>query len=161
MPDYDKSRELPIKIFDEPHLETLKRAISNIISTQAAETANLCPGVLEKVHEFRDAFQPEILKFDSSVLLAYQAAGLGSRAFNTRLIELVALAVHQIAVILFNLDTSLHKEDGVIEWVPPKDDWRYWDKHLNGPLPTLMYHPWYVDFEQYPEGAADMVGFWA
>ncbi|KAL8349134.1 hypothetical protein RB601_002035 [Gaeumannomyces tritici] len=165
MPDYDKSRELSIEILDEPHLETLKRAISNIISTQAAETvyaqvvdglplrealrgprasdlpikhpirtchSDLCLGVLEKVHEFRDAFQPEILKFDSS-----------------------------IAVILFNLDTSLHKEDGVIEWVPPKDDWRYWDKHLNGPLPTLMYHLWYVDFEQYPEGAADMVGFWA
>jgi hypothetical protein len=40
----------------------------------------------------------------------------------TRLIELVARSIHQIAVLIFKLDQSLHKEDGIIGWAPPKSD---------------------------------------
>lgn len=37
----------------------------------------------------------------------------------------------------------------------------FWDKFPNGPLPTLICHPWYIDYEQYSNGAADMSGYWA
>ncbi|KAJ0337733.1 hypothetical protein COL922a_006430 [Colletotrichum nupharicola] len=71
----------------------------------------LCPGVIEKTHEFRDKFDPGTIQIDSKLINDYRAASLGSRAFKVRLIEMVAVAVHQIAVEIFKLDTSLHKED--------------------------------------------------
>lgn len=30
-----------------------------------------------------------------------------------------------------------------------------------GPAPTLFNHPWYLDHDQYPNGIADIVGYWA
>ncbi|KFA52171.1 hypothetical protein S40293_00609 [Stachybotrys chartarum IBT 40293] len=121
----------------------------------------LCPGVRERTQEFRDGFSLKSIRFDSQALLAYLAAAPGSRSFNTRLIELLAIAVHQIAVYLFRLDLGLHKDDGIIEWAPPKsDDW-YWQCHPDGPLHTLFLHTWYQDHEQYPNGIADVVGYWA
>ncbi len=81
------------------------------------------------------------------------------------MIELVAVAIHQIAVLLFSLDTDLHKHDDITNWAPPKADSvldeMFWDEFPNGPLPTLFCHPWYIDYEQYPNGAADMAGYWA
>ncbi|KAF4469570.1 hypothetical protein FALBO_3532 [Fusarium albosuccineum] len=121
----------------------------------------LCPGVLDKTREFRQSFDPQILKFDSRLLFAYRSAAPGSRLFNIHLIEIISLAVHQIAVVLFKLDESLHKDDGVTEWAAPKSDEFYWQHWPNGPLPTLFNHPWYLDHDQYPEGAADMAGYWA
>jgi hypothetical protein len=78
---------------------------------------------------------------------------------------MVAVAVHQIAAILFELDTSVHKDDGITDWAPPKsesltDSW-YWSCYPEGPLPTLFSHWWYVDYDQYPKHVADMVGYWA
>ncbi|KAJ4313479.1 hypothetical protein N0V84_009404 [Fusarium piperis] len=58
--------------------------------------------------------------------------------------------------MLCNLDTSLHKDDGITEWAPPKFNALYWEHNPDGPLPTLFKHPWYVDYSQYPNGAADM-----
>jgi hypothetical protein len=76
---------------------------------------------------------------------------------------MVAVSVHQIAVMLWKLDTSLHKNDGIIDWAPPKSEeteW-WWVWHPDGPQPTLFFHPWYIDPDQYPDGIADMVGYWA
>jgi hypothetical protein len=74
---------------------------------------------------------------------------------------MVAVAVHQIAATLFELDTSVHKNDGITEWAPPKSDPWYWRWHPGGPLPSLFHHEWYKDYDQYPRGVADMVGYWA
>ncbi|KAM0328054.1 hypothetical protein ACHAQA_005456 [Verticillium albo-atrum] len=127
----------------------------------------LCPGVWDQASEFRDEFRPEKLLFDSrlkKLLLAYQAASPASRAFNVRLLEMIAVAIHQIAVMLFKLDTSRHKHDNITEWAPPQTgtgyDMVFWAEFPDGPLPTLFYHPWYMDHEQYPNGAADLAGYW-
>lgn len=77
------------------------------------------------------------------------------------MIELVAVAIHQIAAVLYELDTSVHKDDGVTEWAPPKSDEFYWKHWPNGPLPSLFHHRFYKDYDQYPRGVADMVGYWA
>ncbi|KAL2200150.1 hypothetical protein P885DRAFT_73983 [Corynascus similis CBS 632.67] len=45
----------------------------------------------------------------------------------------------------------------ISEWIST-GDWRW---HPDGPLPTLFKHPWYKDYDQYPRGVADMVGYWA
>jgi hypothetical protein len=95
------------------------------------------------------------------LLYTYQAASPGSRNFKTRLIEMIAIAVHRIAVILTKLDTSLHKDDGITDWEPSSSDTLFWTFFPDGPAPTLFKHPWYVDYDQYAEGVADMVGYWA
>ncbi|KAF4856183.1 hypothetical protein CGCSCA4_v000797 [Colletotrichum siamense] len=120
----------------------------------------LCPGVIQKTHEFRDKFDPGAIQIDSKLINDYRGASVGSRAFKVRLIELVAVAVHQIAVQIFKLDTSLHKEDGIASWKPPKDD-LFWEFYPEGSWPTLFRHEWYHDHDQYPDGIADMVGYWA
>jgi hypothetical protein len=56
----------------------------------------------------------------------YRACAPGSRGFKTRLIELVAVALHRIAAMLFKLDTSVHKDDGITQWEAPKSDPWFW-----------------------------------
>ncbi|KAK3293434.1 uncharacterized protein B0H64DRAFT_326608 [Chaetomium fimeti] len=121
----------------------------------------LCPGMLDKAREFRDGFRPEVLTFDAQTLHGYRACAPGSRGFKTRLIELVAVAVHQIAALLYELDTSVHKDDGITDWTPPKSDTFYRKWYPDGPRPTLFHHAWYLDYAQYPRQVADMVGYWA
>ncbi|KAK3313960.1 hypothetical protein B0H66DRAFT_567468 [Apodospora peruviana] len=198
-PDY---RELALKAkqsrqsldtLDDAHRVPLTRAISNVLTTEIAETTyaqiidglplasvaddtpggilspahpinrhkTLCPGALDKTRLFRAEFDPGSLRFDASLLSAYQATTSGSAAFGTRLIEMVAIAVHQIAAVLFQLEASGHKDDGVTDWAPRSDDELWWRINPDGPLPTLFCHSWYVDYEQYPDGVADVVGYWA
>ncbi|KAH8180134.1 hypothetical protein LIA77_01653 [Sarocladium implicatum] len=132
-------------------------------SDHPMETAHdkLCDGVLEETRKFYQAFDLDTLKFDSRLLLSFQAAGIGSRVFNTRLLEILAVTVHDIAVQVYKLDTNRHSKDGIIEWEPPKSNFVFWDNYPDGALPTLFRHPWYEDYDQYPNGVADMVGYWA
>ncbi|EWZ83711.1 hypothetical protein FOWG_12646 [Fusarium oxysporum f. sp. lycopersici MN25] len=121
----------------------------------------LCDGILDSTRGFRSTFDPNILKFDSRLLFAFQAASPGSRSFDIRLIKIIAISVHQIAVILFILNEGLHKNDGVIEWASPKSDKIWWAHCPNGPEPTMFFHHWYLSHDRYPNGVADMVGYWA
>ncbi|KAK8112194.1 uncharacterized protein PG998_008651 [Apiospora kogelbergensis] len=182
------THKLSIAELDEEHRLYFIRAITRLVSTEIAEVTyaqlidglplsavagdrgyssfhndhpiyevheELCPGIMEKARKFRDDFQLETLRFDA------KAAAPGSRAFNIHLIELMAVALHQIAVVIYQRDESIHKNDGVHDWAPPKSDEKYWRLHPNGPLPTLFQHSWYLDYDQYPNGAADMAGYWA
>ncbi|KAH7022036.1 hypothetical protein EDB80DRAFT_693958 [Ilyonectria destructans] len=120
----------------------------------------LCSGVLEKTREFRKDVDLSLIKLDSTLIAEYRAASVGSRSFKTRLVEATAEAIHEIAVQVFNLGTSLHSTDGIASWVPPKDD-LFWQWYPDGAWPTLFRHPWYNDLEQYPNGLADVAAFWA
>lgn len=95
------------------------------------------------------------------LLMEYRASAPGSRAFKTLLIELVAVAVHQIAALLLELGAGLHQHDGIADWVPPKSDLVFWIRNPQEPYPTLFSHRWYRDYNQYPRGAGDMAGYWA
>ncbi|KAL2140455.1 hypothetical protein VTI28DRAFT_3773 [Corynascus sepedonium] len=100
--------------------------------------------------KFRNEFDPAVLRFDSLVMRRFQNAAPGSREFKMRLVELVAAAIHQIAVILFQelkwVDMG-HRNPVLFE---------YRDPH-----PTLFYHCKYMDHQQYPHGLADVAGYWA
>ncbi len=99
---------------------------------------------------------------------AYQNAETGSLQFKNRLIELVARSIHQIAVFLFQREPKLHAGDidSVVSW-KEEEQWFM----VNGrrrvyltpwePWPTLFFHVDYIDYEQYPDGLADMAGYWA
>ncbi|KAK7993256.1 hypothetical protein PG989_006637 [Apiospora arundinis] len=164
-------RKYTISTLDEEHRCLLVRAVIRATSTEIAEEtyAQLIDGLpiadvagdKEKTKKFRDEFQLETLRFDAKLLFDFQAASPGSRAFNVRLVELVAVALHQIAVVIYRLDEGLHKNDGVHDWKPPESDKVFWNNHPDGPLPTLFQHAWYLAYDQYPNGVADMAGYWA
>lgn len=102
------------------------------------------------------------------LLNAFKVTSQGSTAFNLRLIELVAPALHQIAVFLFQLEEKLHEPEttggldigDIVRWERPAGilpDFLY----RYEPWPTLFIHPAFTAHEQFPNGVADIVGFWA
>ncbi|KAF5564461.1 hypothetical protein FNAPI_2169 [Fusarium napiforme] len=158
-------RQLTLHTLDQAHQDTAKTAIARILEANIAEITyaqivdglplgevafesrggmphqdhpinhchdKLCDGILDRTREFHKRFDLDTLQFDSSV-----------------------------AVILFSLDEGLHKNDGVIEWAPPKSDKIWWSHCPDGPEPTMFFHPWYLSHDRYPNGVADMVGYWA
>lgn len=100
---------------------------------------------------------------------SYQDASFGSRDFKYRLVELVAVAVHQIAVLLFQLQPKLHTGDidSVVSWkeearwVTLEGGRRIFEEPLFEPRPTLFFHVDYMDYDQYPDGLGDVAGYWA
>jgi hypothetical protein len=120
----------------------------------------LCPGAWEKMEEFHASFDIGVLSMDERLLHAYSAESVGSRAFQLRLIEMIAVAVHQLAVLLHKLG-DLKQHDGWKSWKPPN---RYIGPDYSPdpkPYPTLFVHVHFRAHSQYPEGVADMVGYWA
>ncbi|KAK3291671.1 uncharacterized protein B0H64DRAFT_330625 [Chaetomium fimeti] len=150
----------------------------------------LCPGAWEKMEEFHASFDIDVLSMDERVsrpidltpgpslygirwiqttnnintviqlLHAYSAESVGSRAFQLRLIEMVAVAVHQLAVMLHKLG-DLKQHDEWKSWKPPN---RYIGPDYSPdpkPYPTLFVHCHFRAYPQYPDGVADMVGYWA
>ncbi|KAK3899210.1 hypothetical protein C8A05DRAFT_46661 [Staphylotrichum tortipilum] len=127
------------------------------------EHEELCPGVMEWTREIRDQFNPSILMFDPTLIKAYRRAIPGSRVFKVRFLELVAVSVHQLAALLFNLGVYMHTGG-------PEDVERV-TQYQGPPLApglavcipevTLFNHHGYLDDDIYPEGAADVAGYWA
>ncbi|KAM0425348.1 hypothetical protein ACHAPT_009404 [Fusarium lateritium] len=120
---------------------------------------SLCPGAMEKAKEYYEQWDPEILLFDPKTVADYQHAEPGSRAFNVRLVELVAVTLHQIGALLYQLDFRLHHGDieSITNWRLEATD----DMISIDPRPTLFNHHAYLDNDIYPEGVADIVGYWA
>ncbi|KAM7204966.1 hypothetical protein V8F33_001207 [Rhypophila sp. PSN 637] len=123
----------------------------------------LCPGALEKAREVCPKWTPSMLAFDPKVINAFQRADPGTRMFNTRLIELVAVALHQFGVLLHQLEFRMHQGDieYMINWTMPKLEFEPDDWEPLKPPPTILIHPFYSARDIYPEGLADMVGYWA
>lgn len=92
-------------------------------------------------------------------LRAFRKAAPSSQLFNTRLIELVAVAMHQIGTLLYQLELRMH--DGDIDRIGQ------WCEELTVagcrflPPATLFSHHGYLDHDLYPDGVADVVGYWA
>ncbi len=149
------------------------------------EHTSLCPGVLERIREFRHVFDPLALTFPLAVkflhflfidscqraseltrvvlqlLSEFQKTHPGTQRFELRLIELLAVACHQIAVFLYNLDDGVHKHCVYETWrnlprEPPRGE-----QPVEFIPPTVFYHGMYFASEQYPNGVADIVGYWA
>lgn len=74
---------------------------------------------------------------------------------------MVAVAVHQIAVLLYKLDGSRHKDDGMQYWTPPPLTIYGRTLPTIDPYPTLFFAGYYTEHESYPDGLADSVGYWA
>ncbi|OBT73985.1 hypothetical protein VF21_05993 [Pseudogymnoascus sp. 05NY08] len=154
----DDQPKTTIKDLNPRHRDIFTRAVKNVLSSEIAQItyAQIIDGLpLSSVE--KDTVMPWNSRESSTALAASQR----SKAFQTRLVELVAIATHQIAVQLFKLDIGLHKDDGIASWEPPKDNTMFWRRNPNGPPPTVFRHKFYRDYDQYPEGVADGVGYWA
>lgn len=123
----------------------------------------LCPGALEKAREICPQWDPAMLTFSPRVVDAFQGATLGTKTFNTRLIEMVAVALHQFAVIVHQLGFRMHQGDieAITNWTPPKPTFAEHDWVPIPPPPTTFHNAFYADTKTYPDGVADMIAYWA
>ncbi|KAH8198083.1 hypothetical protein TruAng_007755 [Truncatella angustata] len=130
----------------------------------------ICDPAIPMAKEFRETFDPLLLVFDTLVIQRFQKALPGSRSFQLSLLELMARSVHQIAVHLCNLEPKLHtKEDiaSVLSWRHEPEtveimpgEWYTFESRFE-PHPTLFFQGMYMDSDQYPDGLADVAGYWA
>ena len=87
----------------------------------------------------------------------------GSQAFKVRLLELVAVSMHQLAVHLFKLEICMHtggpeEVERVTQYEePPLAP----GLTVCTPEATIFNHHAYLHNDIYPDGAADMAGYWA
>ncbi|KAI1325018.1 hypothetical protein F5Y16DRAFT_283364 [Xylariaceae sp. FL0255] len=147
---------LPIASVESDHL---KGSVVDVYHPVHTKHTELCAGVLDRLQKIWKEHDIKSLRFDSTLVHAYNSTPPGSRAFQTRLIEMIAVTVHQIGVQLFQSEINFHQNDGLMNWVYPEDS-DFWHDHETMP-PTLFVHPQYCDYNQYPEGVADGVGYWA
>lgn len=178
------------EVLDQPHQTHFRRAIRNVLHSKAAEMTfaqlvdglplkkvahstkggllfhnvvneheTLCPGALDRARKLRDDLDPASLDLPIEVLQRYQGIPAGSRASKLPLVELVAVAIHRIAVLLYR-QGSMHKEAGL-----PVEENRLCSNRADGPnrqyYPTPFFLDEYGDPERYPEGVADVAGYWA
>ncbi|EGX91112.1 hypothetical protein CCM_05269 [Cordyceps militaris CM01] len=123
----------------------------------AINHTELCPGVLNRTYQLRDQFDLTTLHFPSSLLSSFQATQLGTRGFLLRLLELLAVSCHQIAVYIFQRGESRHHEE-YERWRDEPRERNQWDWYRG---PSAFCHRSYLASEQYPNGVADVVGYWA
>ena len=94
---------------------------------------------------------------------AFQKATPGSKEFSLRLVELVAVACHQIGAYLFELDDGIHKHEVHQSWQARGLKGEEAGRAVSSSFypDTAFFHTSYLDKEQYPRGVADVVGYWA
>ncbi|KAH7129168.1 hypothetical protein EDB81DRAFT_871782 [Dactylonectria macrodidyma] len=177
-----------VDILDTNHRQAFEQALMRVLQTEPAEHTfaeiidglpikvsytefhwpldghpatnhhELCPGILEKTREFRSTFRATSLRFQLPLLHAFAEADIGSKPFHLRLIELLAVSCHQIAVYLCQLDGVNHKHHEYETWRDQPRAMNRWDSFRH---PTAFSHTSYTAVEQYPNKVADVVGYWA
>ncbi|KAJ4122918.1 hypothetical protein NW768_009908 [Fusarium equiseti] len=126
--------------------------------------AEICPGFIEKAREHRMRFELGRLNFETKTLQCFQDEPVGSDTFNLRLIELVAIACHQIGAYIYDLDEGAHKNKLYQDWrnkILREKEQDVEERRFYNPPPTAFSHSAYRYPEQYPRGLADVAGYWA
>ncbi|KAF2493086.1 hypothetical protein BU16DRAFT_584102 [Lophium mytilinum] len=133
---------------------------------------HLSPKSSATLTAFGERFNFDILRFDAKTTQAYQNTIVGSKDFRLHLLEMIAVACHNIAVLIYKqikgneipTERIWYHPAPIISSLPPRPDGRP-DEPITFPprlvLPTDFYHQFYQEMEQYPEGMADVVGYWA
>ncbi|KAN0102212.1 hypothetical protein V8E51_012722, partial [Hyaloscypha variabilis] len=121
-------------------------------SKEIADNPTSSPEAMETAKELRQHFNTYISQVDAKLAQAYQDAALGSREFYMRLLEMTAVACHDIAALVYeNTQPGLRQEGQSLEQ----------RLALLGGRPTDFMHEDYYYFQQYPKGVLDVVGYWA
>lgn len=91
----------------------------------------------------------------------YHAASPRLRAYKICLVEIVAVAIHQIPVYLYKTDLDIGGHKVLVTWVAPANEMVFCQSYRDRKLPSLFKQEKYWDLQQYPIRAAYMVGYWA
>lgn len=93
------------------------------------------------------------------LLRDFQDARPGTKEHILALIELLARSCHEIAVLIFQLDEGIHKHALYEAWRDAQDE----DLLKPGAKrpPCAFSNTEYRFHEQYPNGIADVAGYWA
>lgn len=97
------------------------------------------------------------------MLHGFQHTQPGTHTFNLRLIELIAVACHQIGAYLFELDNGVHKHQLHQDWAArvrrtAREERRRLPYYVP---PCAFFHCAFTDHARYPRGMADVAGYWA
>ncbi|KAM0209437.1 hypothetical protein ACHAQI_006484 [Fusarium lateritium] len=177
-----------IEVLDLEHRQAFEQALMRVLGTDVAEKTfaqiidglpiyesyaefhwpqdghpathhtKLCSGMLDKAREFRSAFAFEFLDFKLPLLRAFAETTVNSRGYHLRMLELLAVSCHQIAVYLYQLDVANHTHLEFQKWIDEPRDMNRWDSFRH---PSAFCHTFYTDVQQYPNGVADVAGYWA
>ncbi|CZR55545.1 uncharacterized protein PAC_05433 [Phialocephala subalpina] len=121
-------------------------------SKEIGDNTASSPEAMEAARELREHFTTYITLVDVKLAQAYQDALPGSREFYMRLLEMLAVACHDIAALVYvNTQPGLRREGQGLEQRLAALEGR----------PTDFMHEDYHDLQQYPKSVADMVGYWA
>ncbi|KAJ6785168.1 hypothetical protein PWT90_09564 [Aphanocladium album] len=152
-----------------PLLDVSKACLSanNLKGSPLKTHTKLCSGSLEKAEKLITDFNATQLQYDPALLQEFQRAELGSDTFLIRLLELVARAIHCIAVSVDKTAEKCH--DGniqeAIEYHTPPEVILIGRNTRDYPYPeppaSPSCHANYTQHEQYPNGASELAGFWA
>lgn len=173
-------------VLDGLHRIAFERAIRNMLDTEIAETTfaqiidglplknvahataglsweltlnnheDLCPGSLGTLAVFRKGFEPLKMSLDLGPLRRYQETPPGSSESTLPLIEFVAVAIHRIAVLLYKVNIP-HRHSCI------RMD-RICSSTVRGKTafhPTPFCLSQHSDPAQYPDGVAELPGYWA
>lgn len=102
-------------------------------------------------------FTPQALKIDIQLAQNYQNTPLGSREHDLRLLEITAASLNALAGMIY---AAFHPETEPKPQEPPsiEQDLRFYE---TGQFYVDFYHAKYKEFDRYPFGLLNVVGYWA
>ncbi|EEP75924.1 predicted protein [Uncinocarpus reesii 1704] len=120
--------------------------------------ATALPEAVEIAKCYQSHFQADSLMVDSMLAQSYQNTTIGSKEFKLRLLEITATTFHGMAVSIFN---QVHDKGS--DSCNPSSSTSNKDQlaRPSSELPTRLLHADYMDYDWYPSGLADGVGYWA
>ncbi|KAF5725081.1 hypothetical protein FMUND_175 [Fusarium mundagurra] len=173
MSSNNQSGVTSLKSLDVDHLSAFERALRRILETDIAEQTyaefpqdghpaleheDLSEGVRERVRELRSNLDISSLLFEAALVETFNKSAPQSKEFYLRLVELLAVSCHRFAVDIFQLDEVAEKHKIYDVWRDSPRDMTKWDSFRD---PTAFTHGPYIAVDQYPNGSADTVGYWA
>ncbi|KAG8350465.1 hypothetical protein FVEN_g11422 [Fusarium venenatum] len=126
------------------------------------EQTRICERFLEKARRMCATLDPYNMQFDGHLSKSFQDANMGSKEYNIRLVELTLVACHQIVAYFFNLDDRAHNHQLYQNWAQQRRMEQTLTLEVRDIIPPSAFlHTSYTYFHQYPQGLADVVGYWA
>ncbi|KAL2121875.1 hypothetical protein VTJ04DRAFT_2330 [Mycothermus thermophilus] len=118
----------------------------------------LCNGVVDETEKLCSEIDIASLLVSAQALHNFDSVPPCSSLFAARFIEVVARAIHEVAVYLHKQSPKRHKDDHLGKFRPPEDIARFYPRTFPE---TLFCHYFYDHYTSYPNGVADCVGYWA
>ncbi|KAF6230551.1 hypothetical protein HO133_004895 [Letharia lupina] len=114
-------------------------------------------GAMQLYEEIRTVFTPQALKIDVQLAQNYQNAPLGSPEHDLRLLEITAASLNALAGMIY---ASFHPETVLKPQESPsaQQDLLFFETDQ---FYVDFYHTKYKEFERYPFGLLNVVGYWA